>query len=270
MRQHRLLFINRAKMLLIGILKGNMLKIITLNIETSKHYATVLPFLDKEDTDIVCLQEVPESFAVELNKRGYLIVYAPMLLKNINNTITNVGIMIASKYPLTHKVVYYHQNEASVTLHNSGDSVETLSLPYIFASIEIDGIPFSIATTHMIDTDDGREDQIQIQITEKFLSLINKENAHILCGDFNMPRGFNALYNEMLKYYTDTVPAHYKSSLDKNIHRLGSSTNLNAPMFESYMIDYVFTQPPYVASDVRLQFGVSDHAAVIATLTKSE
>ncbi len=265
-----MLFINRAKRLLVGILKGNMAKIITLNIETNKHYGTVLPFLDKENADIICLQEAPELFASELTKRGYQTVYAPMLLKNINDTITNVGIMIASKYPLTHKTVYYHQNQAAVTLYNSGDSVETRSLPYIFASIEIDEIPFYIATTHMIDTDDGREDPLQIQMTEKFLSLISKENAHVLCGDFNIPRGFNALYDEILKYYTDTIPTIYQSSLDKNIHKLGNRTDLNAPIFEKYMVDYLFTQPPYTASDVRLQFGVSDHAAVIATLTKSE
>lgn len=248
-----------------------MAKIISLNIETNKHYNTVLPFLDKEAPDIICLQEAPELFAHELTERGYQTAYAPMILKNINGTITSIGVMIASKYLLlTHKAVYYHQDEASVTLHNSGDSVETLSIPYLFASIKIDGVPFSIATTHMIDTDDGREDPLQIQITEKFLTLICKENPHVLCGDFNMPRGYNVLHTEMQKHYTDTIPTHYQSSLDRNIHRLGNIKTLNAPIFDIYMVDYIFTQPPYQASNVRLQFGVSDHAAVIADLTKSE
>lgn len=244
-----------------------MLKIITVNIETNKHYSKVLPFLDKENPDIICLQEAPELFAHELQKRGYQTAYAPMLLKNIDDTQMSIGIMMASKHQFSPTKNYFHRNEAIVTLHDKNASVETIAAAYLYADIEIEGTIFSIATTHMIDTENGKEDADQIEMTQKLLTLVAKEKPHVLCGDFNMPRGYNRLHNEMTKYYEDTIPLHYKSSLDRNLHRLRDKI-LNAPIFDIYVVDYIFTQSPYQASNVRLQFGVSDHAAVVATIDK--
>lgn len=245
-----------------------MPKIITLNIETNKHYGTVLPFLDKESPDILCLQEAPEQFTQELVKRGYKTAYAPMLLKNISGIEMSIGLMIASKHSFSHTKNYYHHNESTITLHNRNASAETIAIPYLLAEIEIEGVIFPIATTHMIDTDHGIEDQTQIEITKKLLALISKESPHIFCGDFNMPRGYNRLYSEMTERYQDNVPLHYKSSLDRNLHKLGNKI-LDEPIFDIYMVDYIFTQPPYTASHVRLQFGVSDHAAVIASISRA-
>lgn len=243
-----------------------MPKIISLNIETNKHYVTVLPFLDHEAPDILCLQEAPESFATELHKRGYQTCYAPMIIKKIKNEELSIGILIASKHPFDYQKNYYLKSESEVTLHNPINPEKTLALPYLMADVKTNEGYFKIATTHMIVTNDGKENVIQTQMTKELLALITKEDSHVLCGDFNIPRGHNALYNEMTKHYTDTIPLHFKSSLDRNLHRLGNSTTLNAPIFDEYMVDYIFTQPPYIASEVRLQFGVSDHAAVIATL----
>jgi hypothetical protein len=64
------------------------------------------------------------------------------------------------------------------------------------------------------------------------------------------------------------VPAHYRSSLDNNLHRLAEKPEL-AHLFTDYMVDYLLVQPPYHAHDVRLEFGVSDHAAIIATLSRN-
>ena len=244
-----------------------MLKLISVNIETNKHYKTILPFLDKENADVICLQEVPELFAQELQTRGYHTAYAPMLLKDIDGINMSVGVMIASKYPFTHKAIYYHQNEASLKIYTREE--ETRAVPYLFADIAVLGVTYCIATTHMVDTENGKEDDFQILLTEKMLTLLTQEHKHTICGDFNMPRGYNRLYEKMTTQYQDSIPFHYQSSLDRNIHRLGQ-VKIDEPIFDKYMVDYIFTQAPYQASDVRLQFGVSDHAAVIATLTKLE
>jgi hypothetical protein len=80
-----------------------------------------------------------------------------------------------------------------------------------------------------------------------------------LFGDFNAPRGKEifSIFTEKLK---DNIPLNYETSLDENLHRAGKLT---------YMVDGCFTTPEYVASDVELRFGVSDHAAVLATITKA-
>ena len=245
-----------------------MLKLVSINIETNKHYQTVLPFLDTENPDVICLQEAPEQFAHELQNRGYQTAYAPMLLKETDGEVLSLGILIASKLPFEYKTVYY-QNDSPMTVFNQNIKEETLSLVYLMADIECLGKKFTIATTHMIDTDDGTEDDYQILLTKKLLSHLKEESLHVIVGDFNMPRGYNRLYDKMTELYKDNIPPHYQSSLDRNLHKLGRVT-LDQPIFDKYMVDHLFTQEPYLASNVRLQFGVSDHAAIVANLSKSE
>ena len=99
------------------------------------------------------------------------------------------------------------------------------------------------------------------------LPIIDLLDPHVFCGDFNIPRGHNVLYETLTTRYTDSVPATYASSLDKNIHRKGDDIS-RAHLFTSFMVDYVFTQKPYQAENVRLEFGISDHAAVVADVLR--
>jgi endonuclease/exonuclease/phosphatase family metal-dependent hydrolase len=50
-------------------------------------------------------------------------------------------------------------------------------------------------------------------------------------------------------------------------HRIGHLPE-KQNLFTDYMVDYVFTQAPYTAHDVELVFDLSDHAAVVATISK--
>ena len=243
-----------------------MLKLISVNIEKNRHYNTVLPFLDEENADVVCLQEVPEEFSRELGKLGYKTSFAPMSIDDIDTTI---GIMFASKLPYNSKTVYYHGSADTVVKYGESRKDKTGSNAYILATVSTLENNFLIATTHMTDTKDGHEDYFQTKCTANLLDALSKEKPHLICGDFNMPRGYNSLYEKMTATYTDNIPPKYKSSLDKNLHRLGDKV-VDQPIFDEYMVDYIFTQPPYKAKDVRLEFGISDHAAVIATITNEK
>ena len=88
-----------------------------------------------------------------------------------------------------------------------------------------------------------------------------------MCGDFNIPRHYNPLYDELTKYYVDNIPLSYISSLDPTLHYAGSHPDKKM-LFDSYMVDYIFTQTPYTATDVRLEFSISDHAGVVAHISK--
>jgi exonuclease III len=244
-----------------------MLKLISLNIENVQHYKTVVPFLIKESADVLCLQEIPESFIPQLQTLGYQVAFAPMctLTKNAKNE--TIGVAIASKAPLSSHTAYYHRSKDTITFYDKSNPDNTLSLPYVFANITYKDQMYSFATTHMVDTGNGKENPFQIAVMDRMLTLLQAEKPHCLCGDFNMPRGFNALYEVVTKDYTDAVPLIYQSSLDKNLHRLGNKT-LTEPIFEKFMVDYIFTQKEYVATDVRLVFGVSDHAAVVGHIAR--
>ena len=245
------------------------LKLITLNIETNKHYDTVLSFLNRENPDVICLQEVPESFADSLNERGFQTSFAPMCIKDLGGELHNIGVMIASQLPFTTLSNYYHGSASGIVLFDNENHPDTTSFVYLLADIIVDGDVYRIATTHAPDTKNGKEDDFQILAMNKALKLLDHENPHVFCGDLNMPRGYNSIYKNFTEKYQDCIPQMYKSSLDKNKHRLGNKKDLNQPIFDIFMVDYIFTQVPYKASDVRLEFGVSDHAAVVCYISKS-
>ncbi|USN87360.1 MAG: endonuclease/exonuclease/phosphatase family protein [Candidatus Nomurabacteria bacterium] len=225
--------------------------------------------MDREDPDVICTQEVPKGFLTHLENRGYQTAYAPMGIYDedgMNKEIV-MGVMLASKFPSTSKINYYHRGSPEIVKYENDRKEETESYPYIITNIETPSGIYNIATTHLMDTKDGHEDVFQIRGMTRLLELLAKEEPHMICGDFNMPRGYNSLYEKVTKYYKDNIPAKYKSSLDKNLHRAGNK-EIKQPIFDEYMVDYIFTQTPYEARDVRLEFGVSDHAAVVANILK--
>lgn len=246
-----------------------MLKLISVNMEGEKHFPRVLNLITTEQPDVICIQECPESFQKNLQGRGYRTDFLGMRHNIQNDVEYTEGLMIASKLPYATVHKYYYQPEYQLPTSPIPTPSHLMHHGYIIATLEHAGELYHFATTHIMWPPDGMPTEHQTQGVKKLLSLLQTEKPHLICGDFNIPRGYNPLYEDFTKNYTDTIPAHYNSSLDRNLHRLGKTENLNAPIFDIYMVDYLFAKPEYTVSDVRLQFGVSDHAAIIATITKS-
>lgn len=247
------------------------MKLVSLNVEGNNHFKRVHAFLRNERPDVLCLQEAPEYFSQTLRALGYSTAYAPVKVETKNGETYNAGNLIGARLPMVARENYYHGTREVITVHRPDvDATELEVHPYLIATVtDEDGTEYEIATTHLMVTKDGLPDALQRQGAESLLALIDQEQPHVLCGDMNMPRGYNELYEEFKKRYKDEIPAEYKSSLDKNLHRYSNRLDeLTAPIFDSYMVDYIFTQAPYEAKNVRLQFGVSDHAAVIGEILK--
>ncbi|MFM2423629.1 MAG: hypothetical protein RLZZ70_14 [Candidatus Parcubacteria bacterium] len=245
-----------------------MITVVSLNIEGNRHYERVLPFIDSVAPDVICLMEAPSSVLVHLANRGYFTIFAPMCIENPVAPGDVLGLVLATKAPHTATTTYYTSHHGRIVPHDKHNA-HSKSYPLITATITHQDDTYTIATAHLYDTYNGQESPEQTASVDSLLGALAKLPPHILCGDFNMPRGYNTNYDRFCTQYVDTVPASYTSSLDRQIHRAGNRTDLNAPIFDVYMVDYVFTQAPYQASDVRLEFGVSDHAAVVATLSKT-
>lgn len=245
-----------------------MLKLISINIEGRLHFDTVTEFLKNENPDCMCLQEVPTEFLKIIESMGYHVTFVPMQHQIDTLGEYTEGICIASRIPFSSYAKYYHQPETQLP-QNVPTTKSQMHHPYIFAEIKDgQGDIYNIVTTHIMVTADGLADEHQIVGVTKLLELLSDEPDHLICGDFNMPRGYNHLYENMTAVYKDNIPAQYKSSLDKNLHRLSGCTDLNAPIFDIYMVDHLFSRADYHISDVRLQFGISDHAAIVATISK--
>lgn len=240
------------------------MKLISLNLEGNRHLHTALPFLEAESADVVCLMEAARDIQPWLIERGYVITFAPMTVKEQDGQRFESGTVLASKQEHTAEVFYYHLSADEITHYDKQNKRGTIAHPVLFTSIG----EFNVATTHFTWNPVGETaDQHQTTDLTKLLAYLHTKPSHILCGDFNIPRNYNALYEEILKQYTDTIPASYNSSLDANHHRFGTNPDLQK-LFNHFMVDYIFTQSPYIVSDVRLQFDVSDHAAVIAEVTR--
>ena len=247
-----------------------MIKLVSVNMEGMRHTDRILGLLEREQPECVALQEAPESFAITLTKLGYHTAFAKMQSRKGEVLETDEGIMIASKYPFIHHTEYYHHMATNEVPYLYEGWIMDSSFPYLFATITLPNQKtISIATTHAPVTNDGHSDNNQTTAIMRLLDIIGNEIPHVLCGDFNMPRGVNTLYQNLMAHYTDTIPPEYTSSLDRNLHRSGKSTTLNAPIFDIYMVDYIFTKAPYHADTVRLEFGVSDHAAVIGNISSN-
>jgi endonuclease/exonuclease/phosphatase family metal-dependent hydrolase len=239
-----------------------MLKLITLNIEANKHYGRILPFLAKEKPDMVCLQEVPEDFQAALTDIGLEPAFLPLCKREVDGELLTLGICLAARVPYTYESHYYHKAGDHVALEVDAVKLASHSFGVMSATTKHNGYEYTISTTHFHPTKNGAADATQAFLLDALLTVLPAK-PHVLCGDFNIPRGYNTLYPKLTDLYTDEIPREYQSSLDRDLHRCGKLP-LTEPIFDAYMIDYIFTQAPYSASDVRLQFGVSDHAAVIA------
>jgi endonuclease/exonuclease/phosphatase family metal-dependent hydrolase len=97
------------------------------------------------------------------------------------------------------------------------------------------------------------------------MACLQSEKDFALCGDFNAPRG-GEIFTTLASHYTDNIPSKYETSIHVALHRAGS---VDGARLAHLMVDGLFTTSGYAASDVRLEFGVSDHAAIVATIALS-
>lgn len=243
------------------------MKLITINAEGEKHLDRILPFIEREAPDVVCLQEIFRTHLPRFEALGYTTTFLPMVRKILDGVHTDFGVVICSRHPISNiRPIHFHDTSGEIHNFDTEHKVLAVNNPSLIVTVTCDGKEYRIGTTHFTWAVDGRiSSESQVRDMDTLLTFLKTEEPHIMCGDFNIPRNINPLYSRLIEHYTDTIPLSYSSSLDKNLHRCGTDPE-RQHMFTSFMVDYIFTQPPYSASDVHLEFGISDHAGVIATI----
>lgn len=248
------------------------MKLISLNVEGNKHWERIMPFLERERPDVLCLQELFDRDAHVLKERfGYEMLFEPMTLDPYDQEgrewiPQGIGMFSTRPFSTTGNSVYYSPS-AVLERYDRDNKPGTCRGTLLWASVEVDSTEFLIATTHLAVTADGQTDPPQTANFNALLDVVSTLPPHSICGDFNMPRGYNDLYPRMIAQYADRIPEEYACSLDLDIHR-GGKDLVQRSHIGRFMVDYIFTQPPYTTLSVRLQFGVSDHAAVIGELAR--
>lgn len=252
-----------------------MLKLISLNVEGSKHWDRIDPFLDKQNADVICLQEIFEKDLSHIEQRLRMqSLFAPMTLRHYDfsdekSPYETMGIAMLSHLPMrAAKTQYYHAPSKELQqLDNSDEHTQDASIWRALLSTNIDrnGETFTIATTHFTWTPDGLPRDYQYAAAHALLALLGEMPDVALCGDFNMPRGTNDVYRLFSEKYRDAIPSSYTTSLDLTFHRAKDNPRA-AEEVAKYMVDYLFLSKGYDTENVQLYSGVSDHRAIIASL----
>jgi endonuclease/exonuclease/phosphatase family metal-dependent hydrolase len=228
------------------------MKLISLNIETDKHLGTVTKLLTEECPDVVCLQEILEKDVKEIEAvLGMQSVYLPLCLWPMPSGAWEPwGVAIFAKEIAG--VQAHHFAEQSLPQHIR-ENPETIN--YGILKARVNG-SLNIATTHFTWSRLGLASDLQRRNLAKLFSFLDELPDFILCGDMNAPRG-GEIFNSIADKYKDWIPQEYRTSIDGNLHRAGAL---------ELMVDGLFSTPQYIAKNVRLISGVSDHCAILAEI----
>jgi endonuclease/exonuclease/phosphatase family metal-dependent hydrolase len=252
------------------------MKIVSLNIECNKHYERFIPFLSSYGTvasplarpDVICLQEVLEEDVSYLKEKlGYVnFIFKPFeYVVSHHPSYKNLygkkhGIAIFSNNIINSGHSYYWGNENYC--HTPFDEYvgkfdQFKNYVFVWADVQDEsGKTYRCVTTHFPVTKEGESTPHQLEILTPLFAKLDELGDFVLCGDFNAPRG-NETFRRIAKKYKDNIPEKYITSLDQNIHRVKGLM---------FMVDGLFTTNGYIAKDVSLVDGVSDHMAIVGTI----
>lgn len=254
------------------------LSLVSINIEGSKNLDAVEAFLREQNPDVVCIQElcqhdIPRFEAI----MGASLYFARMVILRPGSPLSGrdepaaLGIGVCSRVPIVRQDTHtYHAPEGELGEFNESDEDvhlkrRTQNLALVVSDLEKDGVAYRIGTTHFTWTPRGGVDEYQRTDIRTLLSIAEAEAPLVLCGDFNAPRG-GEIFSMISENFKDNIPLRFNTSIDITLHRSGKTRPRD---FDDKMVDGLFTSPGYRASDVDLVFGVSDHAAIVATIDKA-
>ena len=251
-----------------------MLSIISLNVERSKPLDRIIPFLKEQKPDVFCVQELMERdvalFAETLGSVAH--VFAPMSLI-ISETPPNVcGTGIFSRLPIrSQEIRTYATKSETMPELDVRDSKTWNNKKFVLpvVDVETEGEIMRVASTHFRWTPDGRADDAQRSDLKELFKEFDSLGEFVVCGDFNAPRG-GEIFAALTARLRDNIPPEYDWSVDIPLHRNNTALleDIKKAGLTGLMVDGLFSTPAYTVSNVTLVNGVSDHAAIAATVEK--
>lgn len=238
-----------------------MIKIVSLNIELDRHFDLVLPFLQKQEADVLLLQEVLEK---DLEKISQFLKMQPVFTplcklawEEFGGSTPALGIASFSQLKVMSTAISYYSGSREVLPVLPHGQAHKMSRAFIKTVVEKNGEQFCLVNTHFTWTPDGMPNARQRREFRRMLDLLLATPELILCGDFNASRG-REIFDQIAKVYKDNIPQNITTTIDQNLHR---RKNLQL------VVDGLFTTKGYEVRDVEIVDGVSDHCAIVAHVT---
>jgi len=245
------------------------LRLTSLNIEGQQHLNLVLPFLRKQESDVICLQEVLEADIHEIQEvTGTNVVeYVPLVQFQGPNTarmpeVSRWGILYLVKRSLevvNPKVDFYKKDSLQLPIYTPQDP-NCVDRAILAATIIKNGKQYRVITTHFTWSPNGQPIPEQESNMQTLLSLLKKEDEFVFCGDTNAPRG-GKIWNMIESNYHDNIPKNVQTTIDRTMHKSSSVGD--------YVVDCLFSTQQYKVRRVEVANGVSDHMAISGVIYRS-
>lgn len=235
------------------------LKLISLNIEGSKHLDRIIPFLQSEGPDVICLQEVFEKdlveFSTQLAMECVFAPYGKVTTPNRYNIPNNGpwGVALLTKKTPDTVETHYYKGAGDMPEFSTPTSVDRVLLT---VQISHQGCAYPIATTHFTWSSGGEPSEEQRQDLDALLSCLEQYPDLVLCGDLNAPRG-GEIFDMFLQQFHDYLPSEITTTIDKDLHYAGDL---------QLVVDALLCKGTYSAQNVRVVGGMSDHMAVVGEI----
>jgi endonuclease/exonuclease/phosphatase family metal-dependent hydrolase len=251
------------------------MKLISCNIEGHTHLAErVMPFLLREQPDVVCLQEVFKVDVPKIERElGMVAHYQPMAdVDQVSihqaHALGEWGVVVLTRLENpTFGASYYVKKGDQLPIFFANNDPNSMHRVLIWVTAEHEGQQYTVVTTHFTWSPKGAYIKEQAEASQAMFAELAKLPPHVVCGDFNSPRnnpgitelaGWQVLpgeniFQQLAKKYTDSIPASEMTSIDGSLQ---------------LMVDGMFAQPEYQVTNCKLVAGVSDHKAVVAEVTR--
>jgi endonuclease/exonuclease/phosphatase family metal-dependent hydrolase len=237
------------------------MKLISLNIQGNKNWDRVLSFLNKQQADVICLQEVYQHQQNELESKLNLKTSFVPICQDYSPQDEFIGVkgtLIGTKLKVESFDQACYAGQAQLPKHVLGTCIpQKVNRCLITAKLTKEEKTFRIVTTHFTWAADGKTSPLQKKDLQKFKKELDRWDQFVLCGDFNNPRGEH-VYNQLASWYQDEIPADVTTTIDPELHRA-------APL--ELVVDGLFTTDAYQVDNVRIKQGVSDHKAIVAEIS---
>lgn len=253
------------------------LKLITLNVQKNFHWQKIVPFIERESPDVLCLQELFECDMEKIEALGYTghfgFISTQLYDQQDRGSGRPEGVALFSKLPIVSGDAYaYYQSphpERPQVWRDAEQKRQTTDGRVVVATIEKDGVDYTIATTHFTWAPFSGTSEYQHKDMTNLIAYLSRYPALIIAGDFNIPRGQNEQYDRLIERFTDWVPREIQGTIDLDFHMAGKDPK-EAPLLATYMVDYLFSTHQYKIENVRTKNGVSDHYALICEVSRIE
>jgi endonuclease/exonuclease/phosphatase family metal-dependent hydrolase len=235
------------------------IKIISLNIEQDRHLDRVIPFILQQQAEIVLLQEVFEANIAELETSLKMkSIFLPLTYLKTDSGYRKLGVAIYSRLPFLQSDSYFYRGDINKLPYITSKEPDKMARALLTAEIAKGSAKFTCVNTHFTWSPNGTPNEDQKRDLDLMLKKLNDYPEFILAGDFNTPRG-KIIYDTMSAKYQDNIPPDVVSTLDRDLHIAGHL---------DLVVDGLFTTPGYFVNHIEVIGGVSDHCAIVVSVSK--